>query len=69
MSDEPLPEDLPYGDLYDERSEYLDGWHAIQVHETDPEVLGTLFVVEGGSESQWTLLDRPQVPFGFCRPG
>lgn len=59
------PDDVPFGDLYDEPSDYLDGWHAIQVEVTDPEPVGTLWVVANGRQEQWTLLDREPIRFGF----
>jgi hypothetical protein len=62
------PDDVPVGDLYDEPSDYLGGWHAIQVDLTEPQVLGTLYVVTDAGEERWTLLDRQPIRFGFCRP-
>lgn len=63
------PDDVPVGDLYDEPSDYKDGWWATHVEVTDPEVLGTLFVVRNGvaEPEEWTLLDRPIIPFGFSK--
>lgn len=40
-----------------------------QVETTEPEVLGTLFVVRDGQAEpeEWTLLDRQPITFGFCK--
>lgn len=40
-----------------------------QVETTEPEVLGTLWVVTDGQAEpeEWTLLDRPPITFGFCK--
>lgn len=37
------------------------GWTAIQTEVTDPQPIGTLFVVLDGRE------DRDPIQFGFCR--
>jgi len=63
------PGDEPVGDLYDEPSDYLGGWQSIQFEVTNPEPMGTLWVLYKGQAEpeQWTLLDRETVTFGFCK--
>jgi hypothetical protein len=44
---------------------YEAGWHAITVERTEPNVLGTLYVITTTGERTYSLLDRPPVKFGF----
>lgn len=49
----------------DEPSDYLGGWHAMQVEVTGPVSIGTLYVVTADGEESWTLVDREPIRFGF----
>ena len=42
------------------------GYPELTLEVDGPEVLG--YLLDKSGEIGWTLLDRPMLPFGFCRP-